>query len=659
MKGDFSRQTFDPKKHYSGVLMQQGRVQVDADWNEQQAIYQYRLEAQTGDILGPDGTPMHDNGFRITTDKDRDNLLISKGRYYVDGLLCQNDADVLFDKQPYLPGYPHVRTIITQHKKKTLLALLYLDAWQRHITVLDDPHISDTALGGADTTTRTQIAWQVKALPIEPAEYVQDYIDSLTKALEQEKASKQRDAKVQESLNAINAYYRKITCNTPFPEWNKLTEPSTGTLKVRTLPTGNTDDCLIPPSSGYAGLENQLYRVEIHHGGDKLKTITFKWSRDNGSVVTAIKGFKDNTVTVENLGVDDVLEFAPEQWVELVDDQVELQGEPGQLLRISSVDPVAQTITLAATPKTVAMELKPRLRRWDQVGASATEQGVQVKGDWLTLENGIQVRFSEGTYKTGDYWQIPGRTLTGQVEWPTEGEGAKAEPAALRPQGITHHYSRLALIQLDPTNDTLNLHQDCRRLFSSIASPAMRIVWTSWWNDAVMALPTFIDEGLRIAFDAAPDPLSIKSATMLVTLEVLVLVGLDEGMLPHSNSTLTGSITVEEHADNFIHWQWLHREEKERKIFAWLSRLLEKGHTLVRARVTLKGHAVWSRQEHQYLYLDGQAFGYPVERSEDEKRFESLEEHRKRLIGEARTHLILPSGAGARASDFESWFYLA
>jgi len=76
-------------------------------------------------------------------------------------------------------------------------------------------------------------------------------------------------------------------------------------------------------------------------------------------------------------------------------------------------------------------------------------------------------------------------------------------------------------------------------------------------------------------------------------------------------------------------------------------------------RVTLKGHAIWSRQEHGHLYLDGQAFGYPVERSDQEKQFEALEEHRNRLIGGTRTNLILPSGAGAKASDFESWFYLS
>jgi hypothetical protein len=33
MSGDYSRVRFDPKKHFSGVLMQQGRVQLDADWN--------------------------------------------------------------------------------------------------------------------------------------------------------------------------------------------------------------------------------------------------------------------------------------------------------------------------------------------------------------------------------------------------------------------------------------------------------------------------------------------------------------------------------------------------------------------------------------------------------------------------------------------------
>ena len=36
MNGDISRDTFDARKRYAGVVMQQGRVLLDADWNEQQ-----------------------------------------------------------------------------------------------------------------------------------------------------------------------------------------------------------------------------------------------------------------------------------------------------------------------------------------------------------------------------------------------------------------------------------------------------------------------------------------------------------------------------------------------------------------------------------------------------------------------------------------------
>jgi hypothetical protein len=38
MKGDFTRDTFDPLKHFSRVLMQQDRLTLDADDNEQATI---------------------------------------------------------------------------------------------------------------------------------------------------------------------------------------------------------------------------------------------------------------------------------------------------------------------------------------------------------------------------------------------------------------------------------------------------------------------------------------------------------------------------------------------------------------------------------------------------------------------------------------------
>src|SRR5919197_486642 len=107
MKGDFSRLSFDPRKHFSGVRMQQGRVQLDADWNEQLDITAHRIATEITDFIGQSGAPEGNAGFEIIVDpgklsrEDREQLathksqplqegalkkgefLIGRGRYYV------------------------------------------------------------------------------------------------------------------------------------------------------------------------------------------------------------------------------------------------------------------------------------------------------------------------------------------------------------------------------------------------------------------------------------------------------------------------------------------------------------------------------------------------------------------------------------------------
>lgn len=55
MKADLTRNTFNPFQHFNRVLMQQGRVQLDADWNEQAAILLHYLRALAADLIGPQG----------------------------------------------------------------------------------------------------------------------------------------------------------------------------------------------------------------------------------------------------------------------------------------------------------------------------------------------------------------------------------------------------------------------------------------------------------------------------------------------------------------------------------------------------------------------------------------------------------------------------
>src|SRR6201987_1527605 len=89
MSFDNSRFPFNPWNDFSGVVMQQGRVQLDADWNEWLAELSRRMQAGTLDVLGravyPPTTPY---AFKITASSGA--LTIGPGRMYVDGLLVEN-----------------------------------------------------------------------------------------------------------------------------------------------------------------------------------------------------------------------------------------------------------------------------------------------------------------------------------------------------------------------------------------------------------------------------------------------------------------------------------------------------------------------------------------------------------------------------------------
>lgn len=82
----------------------------------------------------------------------------------------------------------------------------------------------------------------------------------------------------------------------------------------------------------------------------------------------------------------------------------------------------------------------PYLRRWDQqVTGDALADGTLpiAEGTWIHLEDGVEVWFVEGgKYRTGDYWMVAARTLTGDVEWPRDEEG---QPLLEPPHGPKIH----------------------------------------------------------------------------------------------------------------------------------------------------------------------------------------------------------------------------
>ena len=685
MKGDFSRQTFDPRRHYSGVLMQQGRVQLDADWNEQESIQRRRTQLEAQDVIGRCGAPRDEAGFEVALAGNA--LTIGAGRFYVDGLLAESETDALaYEAQPDLLDPPSWLDALGA--ADTNLGLVYLDVWERHITPLDDRLLREVALGGPDTATRVKTVWQVRILPIaatgDPAllkklqaqrAKLQQKLDDLTAAggdtTEVEAAIAEVDAK----LAGLSA---RPGCDDQLDAWDELVADPDRRLNARSQPPANVDGpCVVPPSAGYRRLENQLYRVEVHQAGPRASA-TFKWSRDNGTVVTSVEKISGKDVIVHDLGPDDVLGFADGQWVELTDDALELAGTPGQLLQIDTITASQRRVTLKVAPTPLAAVADgidparhPKLRRWDQK-TDATATGVAMTAGWLALEDGVEVQFSDADFRSGDYWTIPARTATGELEWPPFAIPNLA-PEPQLPRGIRHHFCRLALIAFDAGTQQWSVVEDCRPIFPPLteccgqSATAIHVVDTNWANDDVFPTTTFGKDGLRVRFDAPPDPLSLTNDTFLVAVELPVGQGADASPNQVHRVYVKGLIGVDPADPTVAVWRPAptpaqpnadlaktrdRRRARNRKGSESVAAEDAGGAALatattlaLRLRVTLRGSCIWrglGEGDDALRRLDGEALGGPD----------------KRTDGSPRIALTFPSGIGAAASDFESWFVI-
>lgn len=482
MSFDNSRFTFNHLNDYCGVVIEQGRVQMDSDWNEWLAELGRRIQAGTLDILGraayPATTPA---AFQITATGT--SLMIGPGRMYVDGLLAENHGDptvapvwdpalaemslapqppfpppvspaaptgsLNFTAQPYMPS----GTALPAAPLGSFLA--YLNVWLRPVTWLEDANLIDKAVG-VDTSGRLQTAWQVNLLSVPTG----------------------------------------TTCASTIANWPPA--PSAGLLSTTTTPSSPSGPCCITDSTGYTGMENQFYRVEIHQPGTPPSTLpplpltypltgpTFKWSRDNASVMTGVTAIASVTnsagnpasqLTVLSLGRDQTLGFSPGDWMEILDDNIEFtnaenNATPGELCQIDTVQLSGLTITLTAT-LTASFPADPttthtRIRRWDQSGKvylndnttvwidlgannSTGDIPVPPTGTSLILENGVTVSFGlsspTGHFFTGDFWTFAARTADGSVE----------ELVNAPRRGIHHHYTSLSIVDFSIPSAT-----DCR-----------------------------------------------------------------------------------------------------------------------------------------------------------------------------------------------------
>ncbi|MDB5732485.1 MAG: hypothetical protein JWQ03_2380, partial [Variovorax sp.] len=359
------------------------------------------------------------------------NLSIEPGRCYVNGTLCELEARASYARQP--DGGAGTRLA------RGAAYLMYLDVWQRHLSALEAPAIREIALGGPDTATRARTVAQVRALAL-PAASPFDW-----------------------------------NCDSSIPAWDALVNASRPRLAARAEPQlAAANLCEIAATAGYRRLENQLYRVEVHEGGAEP---SFKWSRENGSVAYAVVGVsvdaarRQTVVRIAARGRDANLDLAAHDRVELIDDDSELERRAGVLFEyLGDGDDELELVLDGVPGGTIGQDPSrhPLLRRWDHQPAGAGTQALPVvEGVWLELEDGVQVRFEPGgAWRPGDYWQIPARTITADVEWPRNDDG---DPVAREPAGVADAYCRLGIVEVD-AEGVLTLASDCRDLFPPLTS---------------------------------------------------------------------------------------------------------------------------------------------------------------------------------------------
>jgi hypothetical protein len=243
MKSQISRDSFRPEAGYSGVYLQQGRMILDADWNESTDIQKTRLVEALRDAIG--GGAPRTGGLALGFAGGK--VRITPGALYVGGVPARLDmapgsATGTAITVPEQPDYPLPKSVKDAYSDAG--RRFYADVWERTVTAVEQDALRDPGLHGADTATRSQTLLQVK------------WCERTRNPLSDNQNPAVGNARL--SLALRNIVSDGDACN-----------PCA--IQV------NVDE----------RIGNYLFRVEVHDYDATTGWLTLKWSRDNGAEACA------------------------------------------------------------------------------------------------------------------------------------------------------------------------------------------------------------------------------------------------------------------------------------------------------------------------------------------------------------------------------------
>jgi hypothetical protein len=491
---DISRFLFQPRKRYSSVRMQQGRVILDSDWNESERIDDEEARRTLIDVICSKGTS--NNGFQVGNVQGADvaipgpstvasyNFDFENGSFYVGGLrfesetdgtpetfLSQGDwlqIDASADNLPLRP--------VDLPAGGSRFDLIYLRGWEQCVTAVEDSELREMALGGPDTSVRVRRMRRVEVFTDAPGTCAE----------------------------AFNALKQRLTApvvpDTGAPHEFDLQSyelKSKARLTVAPNPADITEDpCKPAVPGGYLGADNQTIRVQLT-AADR-----FIWGYDNASPLYRVQ--------VENIPDDpggvgirrkikflslphdqeaqplagQAVEIIP--WGALLPNLEKVAEFQGKLFTVeTSFDPEDGSLTITQpVPQEWIQWLADHhqfwsgrdeterkqylyLRLWTGGSGDAANPDLQFTPNTpVPLEGvGLSVRFSDFGLP-GDFWIIAARPNTPDLVAPWELLDS-APPA-----GPRYFFAPLALVSwsLDGKKNLQAGVHDCRERFRSLCN---------------------------------------------------------------------------------------------------------------------------------------------------------------------------------------------
>jgi hypothetical protein len=495
---DLSRSSTDFRKRYVGVRMQQGRVLMDDDWNENERLHAETQRLLNLEAIGANGSP--DKGFRIVNPKidaaDNPDFVIQSGAYYLGGNRVELRKDETYQLQDdwlqkpgeEKPGIP----------ANDQCDLVYLEVWQQPVTAVEDSELLEPALGGPDTTVRMRTMHRVHLF----SNVGVDQCNLAWKKL-QEKLKKQ-------GLGSINAEHQLV---------------SNVSLAVDFVNHGNADDLCNPPmAGGYLGAENQAIRVQM------VDSTHLTWGFDNAAPLYRVQMVADQSqkrFAMKTPPKDQahwplsgqIVEILP--WSAVLANHEVISENRGFLARVdASYNPDKKQFTLATVllpagfgenwnNRSDASDLKGfhnfkdgnqffYMRVWNRGEDVTSKPAIEFQpGKPVKLGyTGLRVTLTGADRVAGDFWIIAARPETPKQVLPWRLADGMA------PQGIRRYYAPLALIRWSYVKKEIKgkIISDCRETFRPLTS--LRNCCTWFVGDGVASHGDF--DKIQEAVDSLP-----------------------------------------------------------------------------------------------------------------------------------------------------------